>query len=286
MVTTTLVALLKQERSEPCKHRASQREDLNIVDSYKLLLKIINMRPIKILAAILLTVKFTFAACDSVTSLKLVEAGVPKDKLALLVVPLVPLQIFLPLVVSKYTTGPKPMEVYIKAIPYRILFAIGAAVIVCLTPYTITSDGTVPIYLYVILVINYAFYQICLYCMFVAVMAFFAKISDPTVGGTYMTLLNTVCNLGGNWPTSIVLWLVDVLTWKQCSLHGTHNATIHEQHNQIFCLNKTEDEVSSMIFITLSPSVQRNDVFFVRFSRFRNAHDWVESAKLPLMVII
>lgn len=28
--------------------------------------------------------------------------------------------------------------------------------------------------------------------MFVACMAFFAKISDPRVGGTYMTLLNTL----------------------------------------------------------------------------------------------
>lgn len=245
-MTTTLVALLKRERNEPSEHLASQQEDLNIVDSYKLLLKIIQMRPIKILAAILLTVKFTFAACDSVTSLKLVEAGVPKDKLALLAVPLVPLQIFLPLVVSKYTTGPKPMEVYIKAIPYRIMFAIGAAAIVWLTPFTISSDGTVPVYLYVILIINYAFYQICLYCMFVAVMAFFAKISDPTVGGTYMTLLNTVCNLGGNWPTSIALWLVDVLTWKQCMLTSTHNATTHDRHSQILCLNKMEDDVSSI----------------------------------------
>ena len=25
-------------------------------------------------------------------------------------------------------------------------------------------------------------------------------------GGTYMTLLNTVCNLGGNWPATLALW--------------------------------------------------------------------------------
>ena len=32
--------------------------------------------------------------------------------------------------------------------------------------------------------------------MFVAGMAFNAKISDPAIGGTYMTLLNTLTNLG------------------------------------------------------------------------------------------
>ena len=53
--------------------------------------------------------------------------------------------------------------------------------------------------------------------MFVAVMAFFAQVSDPAVGGTYMTLLNTLSNLGGNWPGTVALWLVDALTWRSCS---------------------------------------------------------------------
>lgn len=245
MVTTTLVAVLKSEQSQSSSESGGEEEELNIVDTYKLLWKIINMRPIKILTVILLTVKFTFAACDSVSSLKLVEAGIPKDKLALLAIPMVPLQIFLPLVVSKYTTGNKPMEVYIKAIPYRIVFGIFASAIVAIAPYTLSAKGEVPMYLYVILLVNYAFYQIFLYCMFVAVMAFFAKISDPAVGGTYMTLLNTICNLGGNWPTSVVLWLVDVLTWKQCSISSTADDLEFENT----CRDKAEEEVSqSLLF--------------------------------------
>lgn len=52
--------------------------------------------------------------------------------------------------------------------------------------------------------------------MFVSIMSFFSQISDPTVGGTYMTLLNTICNLGGNWPTTVALSLVDPLTTKIC----------------------------------------------------------------------
>lgn len=52
--------------------------------------------------------------------------------------------------------------------------------------------------------------------MFVSVMAFFARVSDPNVGGTYMTLLNTLCNLGGNWPQTLSLWLIDSLTWRDC----------------------------------------------------------------------
>lgn len=248
------------------------------------------MRPIKILAAILLTVKFTFAACDSVSSLKLVEAGVHKDKLALLAVPMVPLQIFLPLIVSKYTTGTKPMEVYIKAIPLRIIFGISAAIIVALAPHIIRANGGTPIYFYVILIINYAFYQICLYCMFVAVMAFFAKISDPAVGGTYMTLLNTICNLGGNWPTSIVLWLVDVLTWKRCAI-GSNNDALKDLKSGFItnntCANKIEEEVITVIYneITFYRDIDNNIYTYLQ-SIFRDALSWAEVVKQSLMVII
>lgn len=54
------------------------------------------------------------------------------------------------------------------------------------------------------------------YCGYVATMAFTAKVSDPIVGGTYMTLLNTVANLGGNWPVTLALSVVDDLTWRSC----------------------------------------------------------------------
>ena len=30
------------------------------------------------------------------------------------------------------------------------------------------------------------------------------------------TLLNTVTNLGGNWPSTLALWLVDPLSSKEC----------------------------------------------------------------------
>lgn len=75
--------------------------------------------------------------------------------------------------------------------------------------------------------------QICASSMFVASMAFFAKVSDPAVGGTYMTLLNTLCNLGGNWPATAALWFVDPLTFRQCSTDFTND-----------CSTTTEKEVS------------------------------------------
>ena len=52
--------------------------------------------------------------------------------------------------------------------------------------------------------------------MFVTCMSFHAQISDTAMGGTYMTLLNTLTNLGGTWTGTLVLWLVDVISFKDC----------------------------------------------------------------------
>jgi len=80
--------------------------------------------------AVLLTSKVGFAAADSVTGLKLVEQGVPKEKLAMLAVPMIPLQIILPWIISKYTAGPKPMDIYLKAMLPRLLVSI-AFIMIC-----------------------------------------------------------------------------------------------------------------------------------------------------------
>ncbi|KAK7593139.1 hypothetical protein V9T40_007891 [Parthenolecanium corni] len=60
-----------------------------------------------------------FSAIDAVSPLKLVENGVPKDRLALLAIPLVPMQIILPFLISKYMVGPRPMDCYLSVIPLR-----------------------------------------------------------------------------------------------------------------------------------------------------------------------
>jgi hypothetical protein len=52
--------------------------------------------------------------------------------------------------------------------------------------------------------------------MFVAISAFHAKIADPHIGGTYMTLLATVSNLGGTFPRFFILKFVDLFTQATC----------------------------------------------------------------------
>jgi PAT family acetyl-CoA transporter-like MFS transporter 1 len=128
--------------------------------------------------------------------LKLIESGVPKEKLGLLAVPLTPLQLILPFLLSRYTNGTSPFNLYIKAIPYRLVMSVVVAVWVYITPLFKDSSNEYPIYYYILCLIINSVQTVFTYSMFVSQMAFFAKVSDPQIGGTYMTFLNTVTNMG------------------------------------------------------------------------------------------
>ena len=53
-----------------------------------------------------------------------------------------------------------------------------------------------PANFYIILLCQLVIYATFSHTMFVSQMAFHARVSDPNIGGTYMTLLNTASNLG------------------------------------------------------------------------------------------
>ncbi|KAJ8256819.1 hypothetical protein COCON_G00189710 [Conger conger] len=214
LVSTTLVAILKKEDCKQSKKK-SREEAQGVMETYRLLFSITKLPAVFTFCSLLLTAKIGFSAADAITGLKLVEAGVPKEQLALLAVPMVPLQIVLPLIISKYTGGPRPLNIFYKAFPIRLLISLGYTLLVWWTP-SVRQDGGYPVYYYAVVLLSYAVHQVPVYCMFVAIMAFNAKVSDPVIGGTYMTLLNTVSNLGGNWPSTLALWLVDPLTSKEC----------------------------------------------------------------------
>ncbi|CAL9684831.1 unnamed protein product [Knipowitschia caucasica] len=212
MVSTTLVAIFKREN---VNKKRKEEERHGVMETYKLLFTIIKMPTVFTFCVLLLTAKVGFSAADTVTGLKLVEEGVPREQLALLAVPLVPLQILLPIIISKYTAGPRPLDIFYKAFPFRLLIGLEYALLVWWTPFVRHEHGY-PVYYYAVILISYALHQVAVYSMYVACMAFHAKVSDPLIGGTYMTLLNTVTNLGGNWPSTVALWLVDPLTTKEC----------------------------------------------------------------------
>ncbi|KAJ6648485.1 Acetyl-coenzyme A transporter 1 [Pseudolycoriella hygida] len=219
---TILIAIFKREKSD-AESGLEENPDYGITKAYPVLWKILKLKPIIRLSLIFLTAKVSFAACDAITTLKLIEYGVPKDKVALLSIPLVPLEVLLPFFISRFTSGPRPMAFYIKMYPYRLIVSVVIVMFAYWTPAMIINDGktiTIPIYFYVAIVSIYIVYQIPLRGMFVTHMAFI--------------------NLGGMWLKTFCLWLVDFITWKSCVFDGAAlgNSTFSLTDNT--CANKEE----------------------------------------------
>ena len=62
-------------------------------------------------------------------------------------------------------------------------------------------------YFYPILILLFLCNEATIYLMLVSRVGFCARISDPAVGGTYITLLSMVGNFGASLTTSIVLYV-------------------------------------------------------------------------------
>lgn len=154
-------------------------------------------------------------AAENISNLKLIEKGVSKEKLSLLSIPLVPYSILITILVSKFIKK-KPLMPYVHVLPVRLLFTLIVAMVVYFTPKFRLENGEFEYYFYLLLLTMSAIQTIVETVMFISQMAFFASICDPLIGGTYMTLLATLSNLGGTYPGTIALYLLNLFSKKKC----------------------------------------------------------------------
>ncbi|KAF9183425.1 hypothetical protein BGZ51_004043 [Haplosporangium sp. Z 767] len=213
-ITLWLVFLKKEERS----HMDENEIDIKYV--YKIILRIIRLPHMKSFMIVLLTAKIGFIANGAVTALKLLEKGFSKEDLALAVLIDFPLQIIFGYYAVRWSSGPRPLKPWLWAFCAHLICCIVAMMIVASFP----ADGVVtPTYFYMVLAttVTTSFTSTV---AFVSMGAFMTVIADPVIGGTYMTLLNTLSNFGGTWPRFFVLKAVDYLTISMCSVQDANDA--------------------------------------------------------------
>ncbi|KAK1093524.1 hypothetical protein LTR48_002119 [Friedmanniomyces endolithicus] len=178
---------------------------------YKVMGGILRLRNIQIFILIHLIAKIGFQANDAVTNLKLLDKGFSQEDLALTVLIDFPFEISLGYYAGKWSEQYRPVTVWCWAFMGRLAAAIFAQAVVMAFP----TGGTTGWYLLVVIV-EHVFSTFMSTVMFVAISAFHAKIADPVIGGTYMTLLATVSNLGGTFPRFFVLKFVDMFSVATC----------------------------------------------------------------------
>ncbi|KAF9458749.1 acetyl-coenzyme A transporter 1-domain-containing protein [Collybia nuda] len=205
---TFWLLFFKREDKEPVNEA-----DMSIKAVYKTIWTICKLRHVQILVMVHLVAKIGFAANEAVTSLKLVEKGFKREDLALVVLIDFPFQIMGGWLAAKWSRGDAPLRPWIYAFFPRLLFALVATLIVYWFPSPPISTG-----FFVFLILHTVISSFASTVQFVGISAFHTRVSDPLIGGTYMTLLNTFTNMGGTWPKWFVLKGVDLLSDATCKV--------------------------------------------------------------------
>jgi MFS transporter, PAT family, solute carrier family 33 (acetyl-CoA transportor), member 1 len=213
LIVTVFVAVLKKETNQHAE------EDIhNLLDTYKQVIAIFKLRPVQMLAIILLTSRIGFSAADAVSSFKMQEYGMPKADIALVSPILMIISLILP-AVAGHSVASKPIDMMLTSVNFKLftsllLWAVANIVIYVYDPDDPEASPGLPFYCILIFVL--AAHEIASNMIFLSAISFFAKVSDPLIGGTYMTLLNTISNLGSKWPQVTALWLLPKLTQTVC----------------------------------------------------------------------
>lgn len=176
-VTLGLALLKREERT---------KEKDSIMDVYKVMGGIMKLRNVQIFIVIHLIAKIGFQANDAVTNLKLLDKGFSQEDLALTVLIDFPFEITLGYYAGMWSEKYQPVRVWCWAFVGRLAAAVFAQLVVMAFP----AGGTTTPYLLTVIV-EHVFSTFMSTVMFVAISAFHAKIADPAIGGTYMTLLAT-----------------------------------------------------------------------------------------------
>lgn len=236
MLTTVLILVFKNENNssrfwwridkkskESIEHRENfEKEKLNLISTYKTIYSIFTLIPIRKLTFILLTSKIAFTV-SSVVFLKAVEAGVTKEMQTLFDIPLSLVNILWSLGISKFTNGKNSLIYNVRMILLRILMNVIVAVFIYFIELFKDTDGEFRWYFYLTYFAINGIMGIVNTTLFITIVSFFAKIADQKIGGTYMTLLATLSNIGAMYPSTSGMYLVNLLTFKKCSFENTLN---------------------------------------------------------------
>ncbi|KAI0253362.1 acetyl-coenzyme A transporter 1-domain-containing protein [Lactifluus subvellereus] len=198
---TIWLTFFQKERKENLRD-----EDTSISGVYKTIWSIMKLKHVQRTLLMHLFAKIGWAAHDAATSLG-------KEDLAVAVLIDFPFQILGGYLAARWSRGDRPLRPWIWAFWPRLGFALLGAVIIWRFPKPPISTG-----FFVFLVVQTVFASFSGTIQFVGITAFHTRISDPLIGGTYMTLLNTFTNLGGTWPKYFVLKAVDFFSIATCEV--------------------------------------------------------------------
>lgn len=225
LVATAAVAAMKPEAPEPQDapqttvggKAASPRPSAGaaVRAAYEQLWHVARLPAIWRLSALLLTYRLGVMVAENAAALKLVDKGVSKESLAFLVLLQFPLEMVSALVSGGWARVASPAAPFAAGYAVRLATAVALTALVNAFPPTGATLQSHPGHFALLAAIG------CVSSMastltFTSLGALFNTVSDPSMGGAYLTLLNTIANMGSTLPKTPLYFLMDRLTCVAC----------------------------------------------------------------------
>eukprot|EP00198_Chlamydomonas_reinhardtii_P003051 XP_001692387.1 flagellar/basal body protein [Chlamydomonas reinhardtii] len=194
-----------------------------LADAYLGLWRVVRLPAVWRLSVLLLTYRLGVLAAEGAASLKLIDKGVAKEALAFLVLFQFPVELLSAVVAGRWAASRSPYWPFMTGYVLRLLTAGATVALTAAFPAGATSlsehRGAFGALAAVSLATSFVSYL-----SFTALGSFFNTVSDPAMGGAYLTLLNTIANMGYLLPRTPMFWVMDMLTVPRCTAAGGADA--------------------------------------------------------------
>ncbi|CAF3682915.1 unnamed protein product [Rotaria socialis] len=204
LVVTLIIAFLFREKTPIIN---DNKKKLKLIDTYLCVLKLFKKKYMLELTFILIISPFGYAATYFMTNIALVDNGMSRETLGLVTMPLVFVKVIVPLILSQTR---RPLIWFARLYPPRLLICVLIGIYIYFTSQLVNS----PYIFYPILMTLFVVNETIIYVQLVARVGFYAQISEPRIGGTYMTLVSTLGNIGQIASSSVVLAIASKLPKK------------------------------------------------------------------------
>lgn len=185
---------------------------IELKNVYYAMFQVLKLPNVQTFVVILLTAKLGFQVNEAATNLKLLEKGLSKEDLSITVLIDFPFEMIFGYYAGRWSTGKAPLKPWVFGFAGRLV----AAALAQLVVYYFPTDKPIGTGYFLIIILQHLLGSFMSTIQFVSLCAFHTKIADPSIGGTYMTTLNTLSNYGGTWPRLIIFFLIDKFTYSVC----------------------------------------------------------------------
>lgn len=217
-VATVLIAAFKHETNfQPAVEGDAKcpEESGSISEAYTQLWEVIRLPAVKRFAVVLVTFRLGMLPAEQAAPLKLLEKGVSKEALAGLVLLEFPCELASAVLAGRWASSPTPFAPFMLGYKIRLVMAACVTTVVFYFPSGASSLLSHP-GPFLLLAVCGLITSFTSTLMFTAMGSFFNRISDPGMGGAYLTLLNTIANMGVTLPKLAVFACMDFFTVHSC----------------------------------------------------------------------